>query len=266
MNRFALLAVGLFACVTGSGCYHCCYKHRNCVGWQGGCYAEPGCGAPLMKGARLQHHRPRTDCDDGFDDCDDNCTECGRRCHGRGDGLCDDCGRYGRRDSREARRDAREARRASRRGRNCDRCGGSCTGECYVESYAVPCGGCSGCSSCAGVEMGGYPAGMIGTPMMGAPVMGEGMMMPSGGSSCSSCASGGMSTGSYQGMPMYQGSVVSGQIINGAQIGTSNGWVSSPTSSYVPSEPLPAPGASGTNFIPTGSTAPAPGTFPTPAR
>ncbi|RPI77191.1 MAG: hypothetical protein EHM42_14080 [Planctomycetaceae bacterium] len=282
MNRFALLAVGLFACLSTTGCYHCCQKHQGCVDWQGGCCPEPGC-VPLPRGARLQHHRPRVDCDDGFEELSDTCADCGRHYHRRDrlDAVCDDCGRYGRRDAREARRDARRdsrlARRDARRGRLCDRCGGACTGACGYEMGILPCGDCGMCGSCCGGEV-GYPAGVIGapmmgspamgSPMMGSPMMGEGMMMPSGGGGgCASCASGGMSSGSYMGTPTYQGTVMSGQIVNPAQIGGSNGWVSSPSSSYVPSEPTPAPGAGAeTNFMPTGSTAPSPGTFPTPAR
>lgn len=103
-----------------------------------------------------------------------------------------------------------------------------------------------------------------------APMMGEGMPAPSSG--CSGCSGGGSTSmypggTSYMGAPMYQGTVMNGQVISGGMpMDGSTGWVPASMPSSSISEPTPAPGVSGTVYSQTGSTAPPPGSFPTPAR
>ena len=289
MNRLLLLALGLLITTTSSGCYHYCRHKNGCGDWQqGGCGQEPSCGAGLLpRQARLQHHRPRGRdevCADDYSEC----TECGRQHRRRGDdcGMCDDC-------ARQSPRDRRLARRAARRpGRGCDACGGACTGTCggaascgpvSACSGAVSYGSCGGCSSCSG---GGYP--MVGAEgyvseggyqpaMGGAPMYGEMISSPPS-SGCSGCQGGGQSFsqggmsypqgGLMMGSPMMQGGyVMGGSMPSGMVMDGSTGWHSaSMPSGPVTSEPISAPAAGTPVYSAPGSTAPAPGSFPTPAK
>ena len=294
MNRLLLLALGLLITTTSSGCYHYCRHKSGCGDYQpGGCGTEPSCAAGLIpRQARLQHHRPRGRdemCADDYSDC----TDCGRRHRRRGDdcGLCDDC-------ARQSPRDRRLARRSTRRpGRGCDACGGACTGACggmnacgpvSACSGSVSYGSCGGCSSCSG---GGYPmAGAEGyvseggyqPSMGGAPMYGEMLSSPPS-SGCSGCQGGGASFpqggmsypqgGMMMGGPMMQapmmqgGYVTGGSMPSGMVMDGSTGWHSATMpSGPITSEPISAPAAGGPVYSAPGSTAPVPGSFPTPAK
>ncbi len=270
MNRCLLLMLGLLTCATGSGCHHYCNHNRGCVDWQQGCPSDPGCGAAQpMRGARLQHHRPRVR-EEVVEEEVVACEECGRRtrCGRDNRGVCDDC-------TRGSRRERRVAGQRGRRGRNCNACGGACTGECGADmGCGSSAGNCSGCQGGGYVDAQGYGYEGDMQPMGGGQMMGAPMSAPSGG--CSSCSGGG-STGmypggtSYMGAPIYQGggmypgTAVNGPIVGGGMDGSS-GWVPANMPSSGNTEPLPAPGASGVVYSQPGSSAPSPGSFPTPAR
>ncbi|MFM8290006.1 MAG: hypothetical protein ACKOGA_25225 [Planctomycetaceae bacterium] len=273
INRLFLLGVGLLLSAVGSGCCHTCNNHGSCLGYQDGCGADSGCDDSLSSArvSRLRRTRQRMG-----DTCSADvveCEECGRRGRrGADHGLCDDCSRASRRDRRVVR--GRGGRGAS--AGFCDPCGGSCTGTCGAgASYGVP---MSAGGGCCGSDMGGYPMSgemPMGTYGAGMPVEGMSGGM-TGGGGCSSCSGGSgaslpMGGMTYGNTTMLPGTVINGPIVSGGMVGGStSGWVPAqmPTGTTGTSEPLPAPSAGTTVYSnPTaGSTAPSPGTFPTPAR